>query len=79
MVVKEGVTQIALCDFPDVSEQLLQDRLVKPVAERDADIFGGRFGVRGPDGSPQAAATWPVGMVRDKWPDSFPEPVRYIR
>ncbi len=43
------------------------------------DAFGGRFGIRGPDGSSQATIGWPSGMVLDKWPEDLPRPVRYIR
>jgi len=48
-------------------------------ATQSDDAFGGRFGIRGPDGASQASVAWPSGMVVDKWHEDLPRPVRYIR
>ncbi len=48
-------------------------------ATQSDDAFGGRFGIRGPNGASQASVAWPSGMVLDKWPEDLPRPVRYLR
>ena len=62
----DAIRSIAICLATRGRNLAFLERPIEPEAQRDADLFAGRYGVEGPEGNTLIALASPLGITRER-------------